>query len=46
MFRDAVDEINALSSDVVLVTGDLTEDGLVSQFQMAAKALRALTVER
>ena len=45
VFRSAVNEINTLSPDVVLVTGDLTEDGLISQFQMAAQELRALTAE-
>lgn len=38
----AIREINDLSPDVVLVTGDLTEDGLMSEFRMAAKELRGL----
>jgi len=41
-FRSAVNEINELSPDVVLVTGDLTEDGLMSEFKMAAKELGRL----
>jgi len=42
IFRSAVKEINAVSPDVVLVTGDLTEDGFISQFQTAAKELKRL----
>ncbi|MDH5449010.1 MAG: metallophosphoesterase [Candidatus Bathyarchaeota archaeon] len=30
VLQDAIREINAMSPDVVLVTGDLTEDGLMS----------------
>ena len=41
-FTSAVREINDLSPDVVLVTGDLTEDGLMSEFKMAAKELGKL----
>jgi len=36
-FRTAIKEINALSPDAVVVTGDLTEDGIQSQFKQAAK---------
>jgi Icc protein len=45
-FRSAVEEINELSPDVVLVTGDLTEDGLISEYKMAAKELREIKVEK
>ena len=38
-FTSAVREINDVSPDVVLVTGDLTEDGLMSEFKMASKEL-------
>lgn len=40
--RTAVDEINALSPDVVVVTGDLTEDGIKSEFQQAEAELDRL----
>ena len=46
VFQDAVKEINAMSPDVVLVTGDLTEEGLMSEFQTAAKLLRRLKAEK
>jgi len=41
-FRTAVKEINALSPDAVVVTGDLTEDGIQSQFKQAEKQLKQL----
>jgi len=40
--RAAVKEINEMSPDVLLVTGDMTEDGLVSEFQKARKELKSL----
>lgn len=45
-FRVAVEEINGMSPDVVLVTGDLTENGLISEFKMAAEELRKLETEK
>jgi len=45
-FRVAVKEINGMSPDVVLVTGDLTENGLISEFKMAAKELRKLQAKK
>lgn len=35
VFEDAVDEINDLEPDVAVVSGDLTENGLLSQYRMA-----------
>jgi len=40
--RKAIKEINSLSPDFVLVTGDLTENGLISEFEMASKELKRL----
>jgi len=37
IFRTAIKEINAMSPDAVIITGDLTEDGIQSQFKQAAK---------
>jgi len=45
-FRQAIKEINAMAPDAVLVTGDLTEDGLKSQFDMAVKELKKLKTEK
>jgi len=44
--RLAIKEINALSPDIVLVTGDLTENGLMSEFQTASKELKKLKAEK
>ena len=40
--QQAIDEINALSPDIVVVTGDLTEEGLTSEFQEAKRYLKQL----
>lgn len=42
VFQEAVKEINAMAPDVVLVTGDLTEDGLTREFQEIAAQLKRL----
>jgi len=42
VFRTAIKEINAMSPDAIVVTGDLTEDGIQSQFKEAARELRQL----
>lgn len=44
--RTAIREINGLSPDVVLVTGDLTENGLISEFTDASKELKRLKAEK
>jgi 3',5'-cyclic AMP phosphodiesterase CpdA len=44
--QNAIDEINALAPDVVAVTGDLTEDGLIEEFQEAKRYLQQLRCSR
>ncbi len=44
--RAAIKEINGLHPDVVLVTGDLTENGLISEFQTSSKELKALRAKK
>jgi len=39
IFQQAVSEINELPVDVLLVTGDLTENGLLSQFERSSKVM-------
>ena len=39
-FQRGVEEINALQPDILLVTGDLTENGLLSQFEHAAELMK------
>jgi 3',5'-cyclic AMP phosphodiesterase CpdA len=40
--QKAIDEINALAPNLVVVTGDLTEDGLLEEFQEAKRYLQQL----
>ncbi|MBS7633037.1 metallophosphoesterase [Candidatus Bathyarchaeota archaeon] len=42
----ATKEINQLSPDIVLITGDLTENGLVSEFRQAARELKKIRSEK
>jgi 3',5'-cyclic AMP phosphodiesterase CpdA len=46
MLRAGIKEINELSPDVVLVCGDLTENGLISEFETAVKELKRLKAEK
>jgi len=41
-FERGVEEINALHPDVLLVTGDLTENGLLAQYERAAELMKEL----
>jgi putative phosphoesterase len=43
--RTAIEEINILSPDLVIITGDITEEGVRSQFRKAAKELNRLNIE-
>jgi 3',5'-cyclic AMP phosphodiesterase CpdA len=45
-FRQAIKKINTMKPDAVLVTGDLTEDGLKSQFETAVAELKKLKTEK
>ncbi len=40
IFQRAVDEINGLDADLLLVTGDLTENGLLAQYERAAELMK------
>ncbi len=40
VFHQAVEEINQLDPDLLLITGDLTENGLLSQYQRAAALMK------
>lgn len=42
ILRAAIREINEMCPDVVLITGDLTENGLMSEFNTASKELKRL----
>jgi Icc protein len=45
-FSAAVKEINTMCPDIVLVTGDLTENGLISEFELAARELKKLKTKK
>ncbi len=44
--QQTINEINALDPAVVVVTGDLTEDGTLDEYQMAKRYLEQLHCER
>jgi Icc protein len=46
VFQDAIKELNAMSPDAVLITGDLTEDGLMSEFQAVATQMKKLKADK
>ena len=46
MLKIAIDEINALNPDLVVITGDLTENGYLSEFKLVKKYLNMLECER
>jgi 3',5'-cyclic AMP phosphodiesterase CpdA len=46
VFEEAVQEINDLEPDVLVVSGDLTENGLISQYRQAKQALDMLECKR
>jgi len=45
-FSAAMKEVNALSPDSVVLTGDLTENGILSEFKMAAEELKKLKAKK
>lgn len=42
VFKNAVDEVNKLGPDAVIVTGDLTENGMLSEFERAREELKQI----
>ncbi|NIR86546.1 metallophosphoesterase [Candidatus Bathyarchaeota archaeon] len=46
ILQNAIDEINDIGPDIVVVTGDLTEEGLVTEFQEARRYLDQLKCKR
>lgn len=45
VFDKAVDEINSLKPDVLIVTGDLTENGIISEYEGAKRNLENIKCE-
>ena len=46
LLRTAIEEVNAGEPDLVVVAGDLTDDGYPDQYPLAARELAALTCPR
>ncbi len=46
IFRNAIKEVNAMSPEAVVITGDLTENGIQSEFKQVAKELEQLRAEQ
>jgi 3',5'-cyclic AMP phosphodiesterase CpdA len=46
VFLRAVDEINRLDPDVVVVSGDMTENGLLAQYRLARKSVDLIECRR
>jgi 3',5'-cyclic AMP phosphodiesterase CpdA len=46
LLRTAIEEVNASEPDLVVVAGDLTDDGYPDQYPLAARELGALTCPR
>ncbi|MCJ7699584.1 metallophosphoesterase [Candidatus Bathyarchaeota archaeon] len=44
--RTAITEINSMRPNIILVTGDLTENGLISEFKLAQKELKKLKADK
>ena len=46
VFDNVVDEVNDLGPDVVIVTGDLTNEGLLKEYEKCKKKFAKLEVEK
>ena len=46
VFEKAIDEINSLKPEAVVITGDLTNEGLVEQYEKCKKMISQINVEK
>ena len=46
VFEKAIDEINSLKPEAVVITGDLTNEGLIEQYQKCKKMVSEINVEK
>ena len=46
VFEKAIDEINSLKPDAVVITGDLTNEGLIEQYEKCKKMVSEINVEK
>jgi len=45
-FQKVIDEINSLKPDAVVITGDLTNEGLIEQYEKCKKLISQIDVEK
>ena len=46
VFEKAIDEINSLKPEAVVITGDLTNEGLIEQYEKCKKMVSKINVEK
>ncbi|MCH2403378.1 MAG: metallophosphoesterase, partial [Candidatus Nitrosopelagicus sp.] len=46
VFQKVIDEINSLKPDAVVITGDLTNEGLIEQYEKCKKLISQIDVEK
>ena len=46
VFEKAIDEINSLKPEAVVITGDLTNEGLIEQYEKCKKMVSEINVEK
>jgi len=45
-FQKVIDEINSLKPSAVVITGDLTNEGLIEQYEKCNKMISQIKVEK
>jgi len=45
-FQKVIDEINSLKPSAVVITGDLTKEGLIEQYEKCKKMISQIKVEK
>ena len=46
IFEKAIDEINSLKPEAVVITGDLTNEGLIDQYEKCKKLISQIDVDK
>ena len=46
MFEKVIDEVNSLKPEAVVITGDLTNEGLVDQYEKCKNLISQIDVEK
>ena len=46
VFQKTIDEINSLNPEAVVITGDLTNEGLVDQYEKCKNLISQINVEK